>query len=263
MKKSQILLLSCSVLMLAACAGPTYRVDAGAMFVVANGDIALQNAAGSLDLGSNQNNLDDNMGLGETEVSPYVRVQMDSDKHRVRVHGFGMDAEGSGTLAGTTPGTGNFGDIPAGTPVTTEMQFLAINANYAYELFRNKDVRIAGGLQLAYYSLDIAARSTTGREEVQTDALVPYPFLEVEGFRGDFSAGANASIMALNVGDGSGRYMDAEAYVRWEGTIDRANLDVMVGYRYILLDAYGNASGRDFDADVDFNGFFLSAGIRF
>lgn len=263
MKKLQTLLLSCSVSVLAACAGPTYRVDAGAMFAVANGDIALQNAAGSLDLGSNQNSLDDNMGLGDTEVSPYVRLQMDSDKHRVRVHGFGMDAEGSGTLAGTTPGTGNFGDIPAGTPVTTEMQFLAINANYGYELFRNQDFRVAGGLQLAYYSLDIAARSASGREEVQTDALVPYPFLEVEGFRGDFSAGANASIMGLDVGDGSGRYWDMEAYVRWERTIDRANLDVMVGYRYILLDAYGNASGRDFDADIDIQGVFISAGIRF
>jgi hypothetical protein len=263
MKKLQTLLLSCSVAMLAACAGPTYRVDAGAMFAVANGNIALQNAAGSLDLGSNQNDLDNNMGLGSTEVSPYVRVQMDSDKHRVRVQGFGWDAEGSGTLAGTTPGTGNFGDIPAGTPVTTEMQFLAINANYGYELFRNKDCRIAGGLQLAYYSLDITAKSTTGREQVSTDALVPYPFLEVEGFRGEFTAGANAAIMALNVGDGSGRFWDMEGYVKWEGTVDRADIDVMVGYRYILLDAYGNASGRDFDADINIQGIFISAGIRF
>lgn len=263
MKKLQTLLLSCSVSVLAACAGQTYRADVGAMFAFANGDIALQNAAGSLDLGSNQNNLENNMGLADTEVSPYVRLQMDKEKHRVRFLGFRMDAEGSGTLAGG-PGTGDFGDIPGGTPVTTSMEFLAINANYAYEVLRSPDYRIGLGLQLAYYALDVAARSASGREEVQTDALVPYPFIEIEGFaRGGFTGGANASLMALDVGDGSGRYWDAEAYVRWEGTIDRADIDVMVGYRYILLDAYGNASGRDFDADIDVNGVFISAGIRF
>jgi hypothetical protein len=54
-----------------------------------------------------------------------------------------------------------------------------------------------------------------------------------------------------------------EGYVKWEGTVDRADIDVMVGYRYILLDAYGNASGRDFDADINIQGIFISAGIRF
>ena len=262
MKKLQTLLLSCFVSSLAACAGSKYRTDVGAMFGFASGDIALQNAAGSLDLGSNQNSLDDNMGLGDTEASPYVRLQMDKDKHRIRLHGFRMDAEGSGTLAGS-PGNGDFGDILGGTNVTTSMEFLSINGNYSYEVLRTPDYRVGLGLQLAYYALDVSARSASGREEVQTDALVPYPFIEVEGFAGGFTGGANASIMALDVGDGSGRYWDAEVYVKWEGTVDRADIQFMLGYRYILLDAYGTATGRDFDADIDVNGVFISAGIRF
>ncbi|HEX6813395.1 MAG TPA: hypothetical protein VF384_17385 [Planctomycetota bacterium] len=263
MKKLKTLLLSCFAFGFAACEGPSYQADVGAMFAVASGEVALQNSAGSLDLGSNQNDLDSNMGLGDTEPAPYVRLQMDTDKHRVRLHGFGLDTEGSGTLAGSAPGTGDFGDILAGTPVTTAMEFFAINANYGYELWRTQDFRIAGGLQLAFYKLDVAARSAAGREEVQTDALVPMPFIEVEGFRGPFTGGFNAGIMALDVGDGSGRYWDAEVYLKLQGEIDRAVCDVMVGYRYILLDAYGEASGRDFDADVDVQGVFVSAGIKF
>ena len=37
----------------------------------------------------------------------------------------------------------------------------------------------------------------------------------------------------------------------------------MAGYRYILLDAYGVATARDFDADVDVQGIFITAGIKF
>ena len=35
------------------------------------------------------------------------------------------------------------------------------------------------------------------------------------------------------------------------------------GYRYILLDGYGQASSRDFDADIDLQGLYISGGIRF
>ena len=34
-------------------------------------------------------------------------------------------------------------------------------------------------------------------------------------------------------------------------------------YRYVVLDAYGRATSRDFDADVDVEGLFFGAGIRF
>ena len=34
-------------------------------------------------------------------------------------------------------------------------------------------------------------------------------------------------------------------------------------YDGVLLDAYGVATGRDFDADLDIQGWFFGAGIKF
>lgn len=234
--------------------GQTYRAAVGPMFARTTGDIALQNAAGTLELGQEQNDVDSDLGLGDTEAVPYVRLQTDVSRHRVRLHGFGVDAEGNGTLAG------DYGGIPAGAPVRTSMQFFAINANYGYELLRDRHYRLAVGGQAAFYSLDVAARSSPGREEVETSVLVPMPFVEGELFFEQFTLGANFGVMGADLGDASGRYLDTEAYVQWQVNKD---FDLLVGYRYLVLDGYGRASDRDFDADLDLQGVFFTAGVRF
>ncbi len=254
MKKLRPLLLAAGLAALTACAGQSYRVDVGAMFAKATGDIALQNAAGNLVLADNQNDLDRDLGLAGTETSPYLRFETEYERHRVRLHGFGMEGDGSGTLAG------DFGNLAAGTQVTTSLEFFAVGATYAYELLREEHYRIAVGAALNYYSLDVAARSTGGREAVETSVLVPMPYAEVEGFLGPLTAGANAGLMSADLGDASGRYLDIESYLRWQAT---EQFDLMLGYRYLVLDGYGRASARDFDADIDVQGFFVGGGVRF
>ncbi|HEX5050887.1 MAG TPA: hypothetical protein VFZ65_03865 [Planctomycetota bacterium] len=254
MKKLQTLLLSSSLIALTACAGQTYRADVGAMFPVVGGDIALQNSAGTGSLGGSQNDLKSEMGLGDSEVSPYVRLQMDDGKSRFRVHGFGIDAEGSGTLVG------DFGDIAAGSVVKTSMEYFNVTAAWGYEVLRNKSYRVAVGAQLGFYLLDIAAVSAAGRESVDTTVLVPMPFAEAEWLWKDFAIGANGGFMSADLGDAAGIYWDLEGYVRWQAA---EQFDVLVGYRNIRMDAYGSASSRDFDADLDIQGIFISGGVRF
>jgi hypothetical protein len=254
MNKLHSLLLAVPVAAFASCAGQTYRVDVGAMFAKASGDIALQNAAGSNVLHNHQNDLDRNMGLGDTEPSPYLRVQMDQELHRVRLHGFGVDSGGSGTLAG------DYGNLLGGSQVTTSMDFFAVGVTYAYQLLREEHYRVAVGAAFNFYALDVAARSSAGRESVKTNVVVPMPYAEVEGFLGPVTAGANAGLMSADLGDANGRYLDIEAYVRWQAT---EQFDAMIGYRYVVLDGYGRASSRDFDADIDVQGFFVSGGVRF
>jgi hypothetical protein len=194
------------------------------------------------------------MGLGNTETSPYVRVQMDKDRSRFRVHGFGIDANGSGTL------TKDFGGLVAGSQVTTSMEFLAIAANWGYQLFAGEHYRLAAGAQAGFYSLDLSARSAIGNEQVQTEVLVPMPFVEAEGLFGAFTIGGNFGFMSADLGDGSGIYIDTEAYVRWTGP---KGFDLFGGYRYLSIDAAGTAQGRAFDSDIDVQGFFFGAGLRF
>jgi hypothetical protein len=248
----------CSLLLLivgfGACRGTAYKVDVGPLFAVPDGELALQNANGTLVLGNEQNSLDNNLGVGDRQASPYLRLQTDYEKHRVRLHGFVVDSDGGGTLAG------DYGGILEGARVNTSMDFFAIAANYGYALLRGDHYRLAIGGQAGFYSLDVTARSAIGREQVNTDVLVPMPFLELEGMLGPVTVGANAAIMALNSRDASGRYWDIEGYVRLQAT---RQLDVMAGYRYMLIDAYGRATARDFDADIDVQGLFVTAGITF
>ncbi|MCK5942731.1 MAG: hypothetical protein KAI24_12215 [Planctomycetes bacterium] len=249
--KLQNVLLFASLAALTACAGQTYQVQAGPMFARARGEMALANSSGFL---PPANSLDGNMGLGESEASPFLHGRTDIGKHRVRLHGFYLDTEGSATLNNA------YGNIAAGTQVRTSMDFFAIAGNYSYQVLREDHYRVAVGGQLGFYSLDVAARSSGGREEVTTEVLVPMPYVEAEAFLGDFTFGANAGIMAGDLGDANGRYWDIELYSNWQ--VDE-RFDIRGGYRYLLLDGYGRASSRDFDADVDVQGLFISAGVRF
>lgn len=251
MKSQSLLLLS--LFAFAACAGQTYRAEAGPMFARARGEIALANSSGFLPPG---NDISGNLGLGETEASPFIRLSTDIDRHRVRLHGFYLDGEGTGTLANGQA----YGNIAGPTQVQMSMDFFAIASSWCYELMREENYRIAAGAAVGFYSLDVAARSAGGREEVTSEVVVPMPYGEAEFYWKDFTLGANVGVMAGDLGDANGRYWDLEAYGSWQAD---PRFDVKVGYRYLLLDGYGRASSRDFDADVDVQGFFISGGIRF
>lgn len=247
---SLLVLLPCLV----SCAGQKYIVDVGAMFAKSAGNVALQNDAGTLDLGQNKNDLHRDLGLGSQQSSPYVRVQTDIGRHRVRANGFSIGEDGEGTLSR------DFGGLVAGSQVVTNMQFTAIDANYGYELLRGTNYRFAGGAQLAYYVLDVRARSSLGFEEIDTSSLVPMPFVELEGLFGSLTIGANVAGMVANLGDADGRFLDTEAYVRWTAA---KSLDFFGGYRYVSIDGSGTASGRDFKADFDVQGYFFGIGLAF
>lgn len=240
---------------LTSCAEVAYRADVGAMFPVARGDIALQNSAGTLSLDDSKNRLGSNLGLGETDASPYVHLQADKERHRFRLNGFYSSTEGTGTLSRP------YGDLAAGSIVTTSMDFYTVQATYAFQVHRDDHWRLAFGGTLGAYGMDVGARSTAGRESVHTSLLVPMPYVEIEGFVGPLIVGGDAAIMAGDFGDGHGWYGDVEAYVK--ARPGNENFEVFGGYRYVLLEASGVASSRRFDSDIDVQGFFFGAGIRF
>ncbi|MCA8951341.1 MAG: hypothetical protein KDE27_17670 [Planctomycetes bacterium] len=243
------------LLALAACAPSVYRADVGAIFVKGQGEIALQNAGGTLALSDN-NRFSGQLGLDDFEASPYLRLEWGHERHRVRAHGFGVNSNGSGRLAN------DFGGIVANTPVNTSMDFFSAAASYAYEVFENEWFQLGLGGALGYVKLNVDVRSQAGpgRDEVDTDVLVPMPFADAEFRLGDVSIGANAGVMSADLGDGNGRYWDVEGIARWQITPD---VQVLGGYRLLSMDVLGNASGRDFDADLQFHGWFFGGGVTF
>lgn len=254
MKPLRPLTFFCSLAALTSCAEVTYRADVGAMFPVARGDLALQNSAGTLSLDGSKNRLGSNLGLGETDASPYVHLQADKERHRFRLNGFYSNTEGTGTLARS------YGDLAAGSVVTTSMDFYTVQATYAFQVLRDDHWRLAFGGTLGAYGLDVGARSTAGRESVHTSLLVPMPYVEAEAFIGQLIVGGDAAIMVGDFGDGHGWFGDVEAYVKARPIAD---FELFAGYRYVLLDAAGVASSRRFDSEIDVRGFFFGGGVRF
>ncbi|MFO1076489.1 MAG: hypothetical protein U1E73_02045 [Planctomycetota bacterium] len=239
---------------LAGCTPQTFRAEAGAMFVNGVGRIALQNSSGTLDLSSAAHRLDGDLGLDDISAAPYLRGEWEADANRVRLHGFGFSGNGSGTLAAP------YGDIPSGSLVDTSMDFLSIAANYSYAMMRGDWYRLGVGAQLGFTSLDVEARTGALREAVDTTVLTPMPYADLEFFYGPVAFDLNAGIMSADLGDANGRYFDLEATGRWQAT---DGFDVLGGYRMIVADVAGRASDRDFDADLYFQGWFLSGGVRF
>lgn len=257
--KLQTLLLVSLLFVFTACAGQTYRVEAGPTFVRARGEFALANSSQVM---PPNNSINGNLGLGDNEVSPYLAFRTDYERHRIRANGFYLDTEGSGTLGAGGPGGQSHGNINAGQFVQTTMDFFAIATNYSYETWSGENWRVGLGAQLGFYSLDVSARapSVSGREEVTSEVFVPMPYVEAEAYWKDFTFGANFAVMAGDLGDANGRYWDFEAYTNY--AINQ-KYDIKASYRYILLDGYGRASSRDFDADVDVQGLAITAGVRF
>ncbi len=245
-----------AIALTAACAPSHFRADAGAAFTRVQGEMGLQNSAGNLNIAGNMNDVKDQLGAGDDEVSPYVRLEADWGPHRVKLSGLANNSAGPGTLAGA------FGDLPAGTQVFTDFDFVNATAAWSYDLMPTPMFRIAPGVQLGYYSLDITSRAQTlsAFENVDTDFLTPMPYVEAEIDFDVIAIGANAGFLGVDLRDASGRYWDVEAYVRGAPF---GGLELIGGLRYMLFDAHGEATGRDFDADLDVFGWFLAGGIRF
>lgn len=240
----------------AGCAPSAYRADIGAIFPHLSGGTSLRDSSGNNSLSDVQNNLRGSMDIGEAQPQPYLRVETDWGPHRVRVHGFGYDESGSGAL------DRDFGDLPAGTQANTSLEYFTVAGSWSYDLMPTETLRLGPGVQLGYYSLDVTARSTSpaGFETVSTDVLMPQLFVEGEVDLGLVSADANVGFMSAHLGDAAGRYVDAELMVRVHPS---PQFEIFAGYHLTVLDVMGEASGRDFDADVTIGGFLIGGGIRF
>lgn len=244
------------LLLIAACAPQVFRADVGALVVQSHGNVGLQNSAGTLVIGQNMAELDGNLGLGGTDAAPYLRFEADWGRHRVKLNGFGYEQNGSGTLSG------NFGDIPAGTAVTTSLDYFNVDLAWSYDLLDDPQWRLGPGVQAGYYGMKIGASSLVpvAFEEVRSDVIVPELYLDGEVILGPVTLRSNLGVMTADLGDAKGRYLDFDA-----GADLRLGqgFQVSAGYRHIVMDANGRASSRDFDADVYINGFYITGGVRF
>lgn len=257
MKTGNLLLLLALLVASAACAPNQFRASLSGMSGRMSGDIALQNSAGTSDLETERNDLRSNLGVGETEVMPYVQAEATWDSHTFRFNVFDYSSEGSGQLAET------FGDIPPGTNVDSVLDFTAVQGSWSYDVLDSEILHFGPGIQLSFYRLDLTAEggTPTGYEEIDSETLIPQLYLEGEIDLGAVSFLASfGGLTIYEYHDADGSWWDTQFMMRVKPV---EHLELLAGYRLIDMDAEGIASSRDFDVDAQFEGWFLGAGLRF
>lgn len=250
------LLLVASGFASSGCVPTTVRGHVGASFLAVQGQAGLSDSSGMLSPGAVKNDFEDSLDVADRNATPYARLEGDWGAQRVTFSGFYYDENGQSTLAN------DFGDIPAGTTVTSSMEFWNVKGAWSYDLLPLDALRLAPGVQLGYSSMDIdvVAQPSTAFESLRVQGVVPMVFVQGEVDLGTVSGVVDLGWMNADIEDADGTYWDLEALVRF---VPVDPLELIAGYRFMQLDLDGTADGREFDTDMQISGLFFGGGVRF
>jgi hypothetical protein len=195
-------------------------------------------------------------GLGDAEGSVYLRAEAALASLRLTASAFQHDESGNGTL------NVNFGDLTIGTPVASTLDLTSAKVALSFDVLNLGVFRLSPGVALDYFDIDTTVRATTVNafETVDVSAPVPMPFLQLEGDLGVVAATLDAGWIHIDLEDAGGTFFDLEALVRVQPF---AHAEVFAGYRFLSIDADGDADGQDFRADLRLQGWMIGGGITF
>ncbi len=252
------LIIPIAALLLGACTSLRARAYAGVQQTTLQGEAALNNSAGSLNLGTSASDIEDEVGLDGEEYSPYVRAELGIPLGSLTISGFDYTATGSGTLGAGHP----YGDIPGGSQITSFLEFTNIKAAVHFDLLNFGVLRLSPGVGVDFINFDVQVTelNTANFERVDNEVFVPMLFAQAEVDLGVVAATVDVGYMQASLDDATGRYFDLEGLIRFNPV---PFVEVFAGYRLIDLDARGTADERRYEADLRLHGWTLGGGVIF
>ena len=241
--------------LMASCTGLGAKIDVGYMQVEPSGSLALEGGpgGGAPSLSSN-NDINDDLGIASKLDSFYARAELDTGLLHFTGSGFRVQDKALGTLSAA------FGNIPANTPVETDLDLQIYKIGVSLDLIDIGPVRISPGLAADVVISDTSITGSSLAEDL--NGTIPIPMLFIQG-EVDFS------ILELVVDLG---WLDA-SYDSY--TVDVLDVEAMlrvkpigmfqlfVGYRATLLDISRDETGNRDRIDLDFRGWTAGVGIHF
>lgn len=255
MKLGILAVLSC---LLPACTSLHARAYGGLTQATLEGSVGLQSSAGNLPLNQNRVSLDDEAGVDQSEVLPYLRGELGMPIGSVTVSGFAFSETGGGRLAGNH----QFGDILPSSLISSRLEFLNVKAAAHFDLVNVGVFRFSPGLGVDIFDLDaqISQVGTSNFERIDNVAFVPMLFGQAEVDLGVVAGTVDVGWIDVDLKDADGSYLDVEALVRVNPL---PHFEVFAGYRFINIDAKGTADSRRFSADFDLHGWMVGGGVTF
>ena len=246
------------VALLASCVAspPALEISVGLFAPNLSGDAKL-GTVGSAPLGPDID-LSSDLDLDDRDIVPVVRVGGSLAGFNLRASAFQTDQGGTGFL------TAKFGDIEAGSAVRSELDLLAVQALLSYNIIEVGFLRIAPGVGIDYFDLDLDVREKTFGSVQSLDVRDPVPIafldLEINPPAIPLSLKAEVGGIAGRYGDFDGKLIDGQALLFLELG---KGFELFGGYRHLQADLKGRADGRDFETDLVLSGWMAGLSLRF
>jgi hypothetical protein len=242
---------------LAGCASdPLVVVDAAVFAPSIDGKLGLSDSVAT---DADPVDLDSNLGVDDTDYVPYGRAEADFGLLNLAASAFTTSQSGTGTV------TADFGDIASGSTVDTDLDLILAHARLVADFLDTDVVKLGLGLGADWIDLDLDAQELSFGITEHVDVKQLVPLLEVHGAVQlplqvvDLRLDLNVGGMALDFGDIDGTVLDVEAILRGEFE----HFGVFGGYRFVMIDAKGEADDQNFDGDLDLAGWMLGVSVRF
>ena len=236
------------------------NVYAGYMNIEPSGEFALNDSTGSQSLGDIQIDVVDEFNI-EDAGTIYLRADMDIGSWDLTLSGYSYDETGASILSE------KFGDLPAGSTVTTDLSILNVKGAITYPLPATGLVGldIGVGVCIDYFNVDLDVNSSApvvGFESIDFNAPVPMLYGKARfDFPGiPFGASLDIGWLDVSLSDMKGNFLDTEAMILFTPL---PTIEIFLGYRYTVIDAHGDIDGQDFDTDLQLEGWYFGGGFSF
>lgn len=200
--------------------------------------------------------VENSLGLVDPSTSFHGRAELDAGPIRVSASGFRYSQSGNGRL------TASFGDLSAGADVATNLDITNLKAAVTFDLIDTGVFRLSPGIGVDVFLLDgrITESVTASFEDVDDMLPVPMLFAQAEVDLGPVSGVIDAGFLDYETDEVGGRFLDIEAFVAFSPA---SHIELLAGYRYIDIDAFGESEGQELTANLTLQGWFIGGGISF
>lgn len=235
--------------------GPVFTVEGGLFAPTLKGDVGL---AASQVTDVNTIDLSSQLDLGNREIVPYLRAELNGAGVDVALSGFRTKDSGTGTVSA------DFGKITAGSTVDSDLDLGLVHGRVAFDVVDTRYLVLGAGLGADYIDLQLKAQERVFNLTEAVDVKQAIPLLvaravvRVPVLPVDFEL--EASGISGHYQDVDGTLLDVEALLHADVA---GPLALFGGWRYVRFDIRGTASGQSFDGKVTLSGFLLGASLRF
>lgn len=244
---------------LSSCLIPDVGISAhvGYMQIEPTGYFALQDSGATNAVDDVRIDLESGFDVSDAGT-PFAAGRVEFDDWEVSASTFYYDESSSSSI------TRDFGDITASsaipTAINSDLRIFNFRAVVAYHVIDFDLLDVSAGVALDFFDVDMDVRSATAFENMSFTLPAPLLYTRLSTEFGIVSGSVELGWMDIDLGDAAGSYFDLDAMISVRPI---PKLELVAGYRNILIDVDGDFDNQDFGTHLRMAGWYLGGGVSF